>query len=113
MSIIVTLNTAAKPPVTVSPNPYDVTSKGLSEITWAPASGQTFKFVSLTPANNPSVFSAPTVTDGAIYMNDTNNNAGPAIGYQYTIVVSLNGVNYSSATTGIGGTGGAPVIRNR
>lgn len=112
MSIIVTLNTAAKPPVTVSPNPFDVTSSGLQSLTWIPASGQTFEFVSLTFANNPSCFSAPTVNKAAIYVNDTNTNAGPATTYPYTIVVSQNGVNHSSATTGLSATGGAPAIRN-
>ncbi|MGA9421720.1 MAG: hypothetical protein WBW61_05105 [Rhodanobacteraceae bacterium] len=113
MSITVTLNTANKPPVAVSPPTYDVSSKGLSEITWVPATGQNFKFVSLTVANNPGNFSAPTVTDGKVFINDTNNNVGDAIPYPYTIVVNQNGVNYSTATPGPGGTGGAPIIRNK
>ncbi|MFI4969031.1 MAG: hypothetical protein ACHP7D_02415 [Lysobacterales bacterium] len=112
MSITVTLNTANKPPVTVSPNPFDVASKGLQSLTWVPATGQTFEFVSLTFSNNPSAFSVPSVAKAAISVNDTNNNIGASTSYPYTIVVSLNGVNYSSAATGIGGTGGTPTIRN-
>ena len=112
MSITVTLNTASKPPVTVSPNPFDVASKGPQSLTWVPATGQTFEFVSLTFTNNPSVFSTPGVAKAVISVTDTNNNIGTATSYPYTIVVSLNGVNYSSAATGIEATGGTPTIRN-
>ncbi len=112
MSITVSLNTNAKPPVTVTPPEYDVTAKGLQQITWTPAAGQAFDFVSLTMANNPSNFSAPVVTKGSISINDTNNNTGPVSPYPYTIVVSQNGANYSTATSGLGGDKGAPTIRN-
>ena len=113
MSITVSLNTSVKPPVTVSPNPYDVSQGTAETITWVPASGQTFAFKSLTFANNPACFGTPNVSNTQITVQDTNNNAGPAITYTYTIVVSYNGQSYSSATTGPGGTGGDPGIRNR
>ncbi|MGA8278726.1 MAG: hypothetical protein WB784_11105 [Rhodanobacteraceae bacterium] len=113
MPITVTLNTSLKPPVMVTPSPFEVTKKGLSEIAWAPAKGQTFKFESLTFADNPGVFSGKKVTDGAISINDNNETVGGEINYPYTIVVSLDGVNYSSATAEPGGDGSAPVIRNR
>ncbi|MEP7044398.1 MAG: hypothetical protein ABI843_15140 [Dokdonella sp.] len=112
MAITVTLDVNAKQPVTVNPNPFDVTSKGVSQITWAPATGQTFTFVSLSFGPNAMSFGPPNVSKTAISVSDTNPNTSPVTSYPYTIVVSLNGVNYSSEASGVMGTGGTPMIRN-
>jgi hypothetical protein len=115
MSITVSLDTSAKPPVTVSPNPYDVSAATAESLTWAPATGQTFTFKSLVFANNPSCMGTPVVAPALVTVQDTNgtNPGSPAVTYPYTVVVEYNGQSYSSAETGITGGGTSPGIRNR
>ena len=115
MSITVSLNTGAKPPVTVSPDPYDVSANTVESLTWVPATGQTFTFKSLTFANNPSCMGTPNVTSAQVTVQDTNgtNPGSPAVTYPYTVVVEYNGLPYSSDNTGITGTGSKPGIRNK
>ena len=113
MPILVTLNTKATPPVTVSPTPYEIMTKGSSQITWSPAANQNFTFVSVTFAPSAShSFGAPTNTGAAVYINDDNSNNGTPTDYPYTVIVSQNGMNYSSDPPGPAATGGKPVIRN-
>ena len=115
MSITVTLDTSAKPPVTVSPNPYDVSAGTAESLTWVPATGQTFTFKSLTFTSNPSCMGTPGVTPAQVTVQDTNgtNPGSPAVTYPYTVVVEYNGQSYSSDETGVTGTGSKPGIRNR
>jgi hypothetical protein len=113
MTILVSLNPHAKPPVTVSPTVYDLTIMGASQITWAPAAGQNFAFVSLTFQPSASrVLGPPQINAASISVNANNTNNGPAVDYPYTLVVSQNGATYSTGTPGPAGTGGAPTIRN-
>ena len=115
MSITVTLDTSAKPPVTVSPNPYDVSAGTAESLTWVPATGQTFTFKSLTFTSNPSCMGQPSVTPAQVTVQDTNgtNPGSPAISYPYTVVVENAGISYSSAASGVTGTPTNPNIRNR
>ncbi len=113
MTILVSLNPNAKPPVTVSPNVYDLTLKGASQITWTPAAGQNFTFVSLTFQPSAShVLGPPQINAASISVNANNTNNGPAIDYPYTLIVSQNGQTYTTGTIGPTTTGGAPAIRN-
>jgi hypothetical protein len=113
MSIQVSLNPNAKPPVTVSPNVYDLTAKGASQITWSIASGQNFSFVSLSFQPNASrLLGTPQISAASISVSADNTNSGPAVDYPYTLIVSQNGVSYSTGPVGPESTGGAPVIRN-
>ena len=112
MNIQVTLNTAGKPPVTVSPTSASV-ERGTSTITWTQAPGQTFSFTSLAFTGNPSCCSKATVTATQMTVQDANINPGAAVDYPYTIVVTSNNTPYSSAPAGIGGNPGDPMIKNK
>ena len=79
----------------------------------ASSSQKTFSFTSLAFTGNPSCFSKPTVTATQITVQDANNNAGAAVDYPYTIVVTSNNTPYSSAPAGIGGNPGDPMIKNK
>jgi len=95
MAIQVSLNTSANPPVTVQPPIHDV-NNGNQTIKWERASNQTFTFTSLSGLPNPP-FSSPSVSATEISVVDNNQNNGPAVYYPYTIVVTQNGVQYSSS----------------
>lgn len=92
MPIQVRLDPAANPPVTVHPNPFAV-NRGNHVVEWVPAAQQQFTFVSLTGLPS-SAFSPPSVSGTQITVTDNNANAGD---YGYTIVVSANGQQYSTA----------------
>jgi len=95
MAIQVTLTPGANPPVTVQPPIHDV-NNGNQTIKWERASNQTFTFTSLSGLPNPP-FSSPSVSATEISVVDNNQNNGPAVYYPYTIVVTQNGVQYSSS----------------
>jgi hypothetical protein len=103
----VKLDTSATPPVTVIPQRTTVNS-GSQTIDWTPFATQTFSFVSLTFKTTPNPF-AVTVTTSKVTATEDNQAAGD---FTYVVVVSQNGVQYSSAATGIARTGGTPVIHN-
>lgn len=92
MAVQVSLDTSANPPVTVSPRVHDVNS-GNQTINWERASNQTFTFTSLTGLPNPP-FGTPSVSDSEITVTDNNRSAAA---YGYTIVVTYNGQQYSTA----------------
>ena len=120
MSIRVYLDIAATPPVTCDP-PQKEKDHGKRRLSWEPASGQKFDFVSLTFDVNPGCFDTPKVKKKKVTAND-DNSGGSSVGtFPYTVVVSKNGTNYSSATNKApkksaakAGTAGAnsPTIKN-
>ncbi len=115
MSITVSLDINAKPPVTVSlPDPYPVSAGVAETLIWVPAAtGQAFKFKSLTFDNNPSAFGPPNVTPAQVTVQDTPAPpGGPANTYPYTILVESGGKTYSSDPPGLGGVQKKPGIRN-
>ena len=112
MSITVSLDVNAKPPVTVSPDPYSVSAGPAATVTWVPAAGQTFTFKSLSGLPSPP-FGTPSCTATQITVNDTPPApGGPAITYPYTIIVESGGKTYSSDPPGLAGTQKKPGIRN-
>lgn len=112
MTIDVYLDTTQTPPVTVVPQVKDK-DKGKGTITWKPASGQDFSFVSLTFVSNPGCFGVPDVKPNKITVDD-DNSGGTSVGdFPYVIVVSFEGKNYSSATPGPGAESSDPTIRNK
>lgn len=94
MAIQVSLDTTASPPVTVNPRIHDV-NNGNETIRWERGSNETFTFTSLTGLPDPP-FGPPTVTDDEITVTDDNTSAAA---YGYTVVVTLNGEQYSTAPT--------------
>jgi hypothetical protein len=98
--------------VTVQPPVHQV-NKGNQSITWVPFASQDFTFTSLSFANNPSCFNTPNISSGQITVQDNNQNTGSDVDYPYTIVVTSNGQQYSSATLGAGADPGSPTIRNK
>jgi hypothetical protein len=95
MPIQVRLDVNANPPVTVQPQKMAV-NRGNQIVTWVPAAQQKFKFVSLTGLPTPP-FSKLSVQDGQITVTNDNRAVGE---YPYTIVVSLDGKQYSTAPSG-------------
>ncbi|MHB8448498.1 MAG: hypothetical protein ACYC7G_06440 [Rudaea sp.] len=111
MPVQVSLNTNANPPVTVQPQIHDV-NRGNQTIKWERASNQTFTFTSLSGLPNPP-FSNLSVSGSEISVVDNNQNNGPDVYYPYTIVVTLNGVQYSSAVGGITDQSTGPTVKNK
>src|SRR5690348_8981212 len=111
MAVQVSLDTTANPPVTVNPRVHDV-NRGNQTVTWERASNQTFTFSSLSGLPNPP-FGTPSVSDSEITVSD--NNTGP-VAYGYTIVVTYNNQQYSTAPSRPNpreqGNGG-PVVNNK
>ena len=110
-SIKVSLNTSVTPALTVDPVKHEVNARN-DTIKWkesptSPTKG--FTFTSLTFSGNPTCFEDLDV--GATEISVDDDNTGPNE-YPYTIVVSYNGQQYSSAGARIGGTGGDPSIKN-
>jgi len=111
MAIQVSLDISANPPVTVQPRVHDV-NNGNQTIKWERASNQTFTFTSLSGLPNPP-FGTPSVNDSEITITDNNTSA---VAYGYTIVVTLNGVQYSTASSRPNPTAqsnSGPVINNK
>ena len=111
MAVQVSLDTTKSPPVTVNPRVHNV-NNGNQTIKWERASNQTFTFTSLSGLPNPP-FGTPNVSASEITITD--NNTSPAA-YGYTIVVTLNGVQYSTASSQPDPTAqsnNGPVINNR
>lgn len=92
MAVQVSLDTTANPPVTVNPRVHDV-NRGNQTIKWERANNQTFSFSSLSGLPNPP-FGTPSISDSEISISDDNTGAAA---YGYTIVVSYNGNQYSTA----------------
>ncbi|MGH8042601.1 MAG: hypothetical protein ACREPN_11210 [Rudaea sp.] len=112
MTIKVSLDTSATPPVTVNPTKEHV-NNGNQTVIWVPAANQpAFAFVGVTFSTNPNPFSAPTISSNPVQMSVTENNTQSGVDYPYTITVSYNGTNYNSGTQGIRAGGGSPIIHN-
>lgn len=112
MTIKVSLDINAIPAVTVSPVKENVNS-GNQTVVWVPATDQpSFTFVGVTFSTNPNPFSAPTITSNPVQMSVTDSNTKSGVDYPYMITVALNGINYNSATLGIRGNNGDPMIHN-
>lgn len=94
MAVEVSLNTSANPPVIVNPQIHNV-NQGNQTIKWKPANNQTFTFSSLSIDGNPSCFGTPSVSDSEISVTD--NNTGTDTYYAYTVIVTYNNKQYSSA----------------
>lgn len=106
----VSLNTTATPPVTLDPNTCPV-NLGKDSVRWvqnsqSPIKG--FTFYSLTGLPDPP-FDTPTKNQNQTEISIGDDNTSPGE-YPYTIVVSYNGAQYSSAAS-ITGNGG-PTIKN-
>jgi hypothetical protein len=108
MSIKVSLNTNAVPPVTVNPNPLHV-NNGNEQIEWVPDANQNFAFASLTGLPNPP-FSQLTVGSSKITVEDAAGN-GLSGTYTYSVSVLYDGHEYTSGPGIIEG-GGQPSIKN-
>lgn len=111
MAVQVSLDTSANPPVTVNPQIHNV-NNGNQTIKWERANNQTFTFTSLSSLPNPP-FGQPSISDSEITITDNNQNNGPDQYYPYTIVVTQNGVQYSSAAGGITAQSTGPTIKNK
>ena|SRR5215469_4725747 len=107
-TVQVSLDVNASPPVTCNPKKASV-NHGNQEINWVPAQNQAFTFYSLAFQNNPPCFGTPVVTAHEITVTDDNETTAE---YPYTVTVTLNGRQYSSAGAGIGGNPGDPSIKN-
>lgn len=105
----VSLNTSANPPVTINPQLHQSTA-GNSVITWTPALGQTFTFTNVfgLPIG---IFTNKQVTGSQISIQDSGQSGY----YPYTLVVTSNGVQYSSAPSqpNIKDQSSGPTIHNR
>ncbi len=114
MTIEVYLDTTKTPPVTVVP-PVKEKNKGKDTITWKPGKGQDFSFVSVIFANNPPGFGPGALkSNGKEVTVEDDNSGGATVGdFPYTVVVSYQGQEYSSATPGPGGEDSDPTIRNK
>jgi phosphoribulokinase len=113
MTIKVSLNISVTPPVTVNPTKETV-NNGNQTVVWVPAANQpSFTFVGVTFSTNPNPFSAPTITTSPVQMSVTDSNTKSGVDYPYMITVNSNGINYNSATLGIGGNDGDPMIHNK
>ena len=110
MAVQVSLDTSTNPPVTVNPQIHDV-NNGNQTIKWERASNQTFTFTSLSGLPNPP-FGTPSVSSTEITVADDNQNNGPAVYYAYTIVVTLNGKQYSTAASSPRAQATGPSIKN-
>jgi hypothetical protein len=110
-TVLVSLDTNAKPPVTCAPETLSVTELN-ENIMWIPESGQTFTFKSLKIKDDPSCFKDLVVTDDQVSVTDENDGGGDT-DYPYTLKVILDGKEYSSHTSEAGGTGGSPSINNK
>lgn len=105
--IQVTLVTAAKPPVTVSPHDAVITPKH-DTIKWVRAANQTFKFCDVHFSDPNAPFSPPVISDHHITTDDDNRTAHD---YAYVLsVIGEDGKHYSTATQTL--TGG-PTIKNK
>lgn len=108
----VSLNTTATPPVTLDPNRCPV-NRGKDSIRWVEDSqspDKGFTFYSLTGLPDPP-FDTPTKNQNQTEMSVGDDDTGPSE-YPYTIVVSYDGAQYSSAGAKIGGNPGGPTIKN-
>src|SRR5215469_969599 len=109
----VSLNTDASPPVTLDPNNCPV-NRGNDTIQWVEDPQSPFKgftFSSLTGLPNPP-FGTPTKNQNQTEISLGDNNTATAE-YPYTIVVSYNNTQYSSAGAKIGSDPGDPTIKNK
>lgn len=112
MTIKVSLDINATPPVTVNPDKENV-NRGNQTVTWVPAADQpSFTFVGVTFSTDPNPFSPPTITSDPVKMTVTDSNTKSGIDYPYQLTVMSNNIAYKSATLGIDGVGGDPVIHN-
>jgi len=111
MAVQVSLDTTANPPVTVSPRIHDV-NRCNHTIKWERASNQTFTFTTLNGLPNPP-FGTASISDTEITIPDDNKGA---VAYGYTIVVTLNSVQYSTASSRPNPTAqsnNGPVVNNK
>lgn len=107
----VSLDITAAPPVALKPNPCPV-DHGKGSIRWvedpkSPVQG--FTFYSLTGLPDPP-FDAPTMSQNQTEISVGDDNTAPGE-YEYTVVVSYKGVQYSSGASIRGG--GDPTIKNK
>ena len=112
MPVQVSLNPTAHPPVTVNPQVHNV-NQGNETIRWELAAGQNFSFTSLSFAGNPSCFGSPSISNSEISVVDNNPHNGTETTYPYTLVVTANGQQYSSAGSRIQQQSTGPSIKNR
>ncbi|MBS0431759.1 MAG: hypothetical protein JSS21_05060 [Proteobacteria bacterium] len=90
-NISVSLNTSNNPPVSINPESQPVSASN-SMITWTPSSsGQAFTFTNVVGLP-PVVFTNKQISNGQISIMD----GGQSGIYPYAIVVTSNGVQYSS-----------------
>lgn len=107
MSITVSLDTSADPPVTCNPA-VKVKDHGDNTVTWVPASGSTFTFCGLEIASTD--FSKLNLSDDKITIKDDNGTPGD---YPYTLYVRCDGQFYSTEKSGPSVTEGSPMIQNK
>jgi hypothetical protein len=107
MTIKVSLDTSANPPVTVDPDCHNV-NQGNETIIWVRAANQVdFDFSSLTIPDPP--FGVPSIADSEISVTDQNDTPET---YSYTISVTYGGNTYTSTKIGPAAGSGNPTIKN-
>lgn len=113
MSIKVSLDTNADPPVTVNPTVENV-NNGNQTITWVPAQGQqAFTFVGVAFLTGQDQFANLATSTNPVQMSVTENNNNSGANCPYVIMVNLDGIDYCSVlSTGTTGNGGTPTIHN-
>jgi hypothetical protein len=112
MSITVTLDTSANPPVTCNPD-VTVKERGDDTITWKPASGSTFTFCGLEIQGE--CFTNLNLSDDKITIKDHNHTSTSSGDWAYTVYVrSADGTTfYSSQSDGLPGGPSDPMIQNK
>lgn len=122
-TIKVSLNTAAKPPVTVSRNVLELKHKGTHKVVWKAADGTpAFGFNSLTiggttfsnptSGGSPKAGSALSDIDVADKKMSLKDKVDGVVEFPYVLTVKVGDAIYSTATAQIDDEGGTPRIRN-
>lgn len=103
----VSLNPNANPPVSIDPQLHEASASN-SVVTWVAAAGQSFTFTNVfgLPLG---VFTNTQVSGSQITVHD-NGQSGY---FPYVIVVTSNGVQYSSRPTGPTAQSTGPTIHNK
>jgi hypothetical protein len=112
-TITVSLNTSADPPVTVNTPTLVITSTGEQTIQWVPGGSTSFTFTSLQVLTSPNPITVGPITGSLITAQDDNDTPG-TFTYPYRIVVTANGVQYSTDRQGTTGDDpGDPRVENK
>jgi hypothetical protein len=111
-TITVSLDTSANPPVTANPSDLVITSPGNQTIEWVPGGATAFTFTSLQILTDPNPITVGPITGSLVTAQDNNSTPGTYT-YAYRIIVTSNGVQYSTQAQGLPGDDpGDPRVEN-